>query len=809
MCHPGSEFAPAGSPLSPASPRSIPVGSVELLRSPVPQVRRLFRPSRFADFPPTPEAVRPAVRYAAGGGKLFEMTPTRLRGFRVFVCLCVSACWAIGAARKPLGVYVHLALSDAIASYPGKAPSGPALHTYLQNFYAGLLADPAIAGIAFGAHWDQTQPLSGTAPGSFDWSYLDDVFAAATAAHKTVQLIMTPGVDAPAWLMAQLPSCDPLFKTGSAPANCGSVTFAGFPEQQRADTNVIPLPWNTVYQQAWTAFLTSLNARYGSNPTLVAVAIAGPICASDEMILPTTVNTTAPQPSGLAPDDMWAALIQHSFPANASYQKSDQVFIDAWKQAIDAAESIFTGVTLFLGPDAGQDLPTYGLTSVTPHADNTLFALECSTAVKAQLVSCEAKTEILSYFVTVNGPNVKATQVGGMTASSQSTNGNIGVPGVKTLTSLTPAPAVPFLGGAEFDHPISESRTMEETGCPDGNSDCAGLTIEEAAYNVLTVFFNLTPAAAFYGGTVGTAPIQYLDVPLADLQYAQATGCPATASPFLANTSLQDLYARANRDLLAMAGQTASLPPSTCTKAAPAPAITLVANAEGEAHLIAPNTWVEIKGSNLAAPGDSRIWQASDFIAGGLTMPAQLDGVSATVNGKAAYIYYISPTQVNILTPPDAISGPVPVRLTYLGQTSAAFMAQAQVLTPAFFVFGGGPYVAAVHTSGAYIGPATLYPGLTTPAKPGEIIQIYADGFGATNSPVQGGSVMQSGVLTPPPAVTIGGVAATVQFAGLVGPGEFQFNVVVPAGLSNGDQTITATYNGASTQAGTLLTVHN
>jgi uncharacterized protein (TIGR03437 family) len=259
-----------------------------------------------------------------------------------------------------------------------------------------------------------------------------------------------------------------------------------------------------------------------------------------------------------------------------------------------------------------------------------------------------------------------------------------------------------------------------------------------------------------------------------------------------------------------MAGQTTPpLPASTCTKAAPAPAITLVANAEGEARVIAPNTWVEIKGSNLAAPGDARIWQGSDFSAGGLTMPTQLDGVSATVNGKAAYIYYISPTQVNILTPPDAISGSVPVRLTYGGQTSTAFMAQAQVLTPAFFVFSGGPYVAAIHTNGAYIGPATLYPGLTTPAKPGETIAIYADGFGATNSPVQSGSVMQSGVLTPVPAVTIGGVAATVQFAGLVGPGEFQFNVVVPAGLGNGDQAITATYNGASTQAGTLLTVHN
>ena len=81
--------------------------------------------------------------------------------------------------------------------------------------------------------------------------------------------------------------------------------------------------------------------------------------------------------------------------------------------------------------------------------------------------------------------------------------------------------------------------------------------------------------------------------------------------------------------------------------------------------------------------------------------------------------------------------------------------------------------------------------------------------FGATNSPVQSGSVMQSGVLTPVPRVTIGGVVAVVQFAGLVGPGEFQFNVVVPAGLGNGDQAIVATYNGASTQTGTLLTVHN
>jgi uncharacterized protein (TIGR03437 family) len=55
--------------------------------------------------------------------------------------------------------------------------------------------------------------------------------------------------------------------------------------------------------------------------------------------------------------------------------------------------------------------------------------------------------------------------------------------------------------------------------------------------------------------------------------------------------------------------------------------------------------------------------------------------------------------------------------------------------------------------------------------------------------------------------VKIGGVAAIVVFAGLVAPREFQFNVIVPPSLADGDQPVTATYNGLSTQSGTLITV--
>jgi len=305
----------------------------------------------------------------------------------ILASLCASLSWAQSPAniRAPLGVYVKVDVQDAINGYNGPASQ---LHSYLQGLYASLLADPAISGLTIGADWAKLQPSAGASSSSFDWTDLDDAFDAATVAHKPVQLIITPGTDMPTWLVNEIPSCDPLFTSGSAPANCGTVTFVGYPEVQRAGQTMFPLPWNTVYQAAWDAFLMQLNARYGSDPAFVAIAIAGPVGASDEMIFPTSANTSAAQPSGLAVDAMWAALIQHSFPSNSAYQNTDQVFIDAWKQAIDAYESIFSGVTLFIGADAGDDFPNFSQT-VTPHADNTLFAVDCSNSPRPR--SCRAK----------------------------------------------------------------------------------------------------------------------------------------------------------------------------------------------------------------------------------------------------------------------------------------------------------------------------------------------------------------------------------------------------------------------------------
>jgi len=236
------------------------------------------------------------------------------------------------------------------------------------------------------------------------------------------------------------------------------------------------------------------------------------------------------------------------------------------------------------------------------------------------------------------------------------------------------------------------------------------------------------------------------------------------------------------------------------------PTIAEVANAAedmSQTPTISANTWVEIKGTGLAR--DSRPWQTSDFV--GNQMPTALDGVSVTMNGENAFVSYIDRGQINVLSPPDLAPGPVQVQVVNNGVVSVPFTAQARTYAPSFFVFDGGPYIAATHADGSLVGPLGLYPGLTTPAAPGEIIVLYANGFGPTSDPVVSGAIAQSGTLPALPAVQIGRFPATVSFAGLIGPGEFQLNLKVPLLLLPGDNAITAVYRGGSIQIGTLITI--
>jgi uncharacterized protein (TIGR03437 family) len=410
-------------------------------------------------------------------------------------------------------------------------------------------------------------------------------------------------------------------------------------------------------------------------------------------------------------------------------------------------------------------------------------------------------TEQNGLLYSVNTTNANLTLVGGVTgtpnlASFGSTTtglyglGSTGDVDVATLFSINPQTgAITAIG------PIGAG------AIPNGQGYYARLSVGSSTLymennsNLYTI--NTTTGAATQVGT--TDPNGYLSSVLL-LEYGTYyVGFGSGIATINVATGQID----AHSSIFGAGGSPVALAPDPLVT--PTPGITGVTNAEGGAATIAPNTWVEINGSNLGPAGDVRIWGNSDFVGGQL--PTSLDGLSVTVNGVPAYVYYISPTQVNILTPPNVMAGMVPVQVSNNGVVSASFLVQAQAEAPSFFVFGGGPYIAATHANGSYIGPTSLYPGLTSPAQPGETIVLYANGFGATSNPVVSGSATQSGTLSPMPVITIGGAVATVTFAGLIGPGEFQFNVVVPMSVANGDQPTVAMYNGLSTQAGTLITV--
>ena len=233
-----------------------------------------------------------------------------------------------------------------------------------------------------------------------------------------------------------------------------------------------------------------------------------------------------------------------------------------------------------------------------------------------------------------------------------------------------------------------------------------------------------------------------------------------------------------------------------------------VFNAAQGAGGIAPNTFVTIKGTSLAAT--KRTWQTSDF-ANNL-LPTTVDGVTVTLNGKPAYIYYVSPVQINVLTPVDmANSGQVQVVVTNNNLNSDTANVTAQAVAPSFFLINSDKYIAATHgNTPSLVGPPTLITNATTPAQPNEIIVLYANGFGVTNPAATNGQIISTAMpLQGTPVVMFNNTQATVMFSGLSASGLYQLNVRVPAGLPDGDATVTATIGGVTSPAGALITIKN
>ncbi len=233
------------------------------------------------------------------------------------------------------------------------------------------------------------------------------------------------------------------------------------------------------------------------------------------------------------------------------------------------------------------------------------------------------------------------------------------------------------------------------------------------------------------------------------------------------------------------------------TAFAAAPVIQGVVNGANYTPGFASATFITITGTNLAT--STANW--SVFTNGNL--PTTLGGVTVTVNGIAAYIAFVSATQINALAPDDPTMGMVPVQVTNSLGVSNAFQANKQTAAPALFAYSQeGGFFAVVQAPFTYqlVAPPGLFgkTPVTVQAAPGEVLTLYGTGFGpVTPAQPTGQLVTNPAPLANPVTVTIGGVTAPVQFAGLIGSGLYQIDVTVPM-VTSGNQLIAMSVAGTN-----------
>jgi hypothetical protein len=137
-----------------------------------------------------------------------------------------SELWA--QPLRPRGIYAVVNIEqniaqEAMATPPVTSPAG--LQGCFDFLYQELLENPAISGLAMQVHWDTLAANPPTAVGPDGWTYVNDAFAEAQVAGKTVQLIVAPGFQSPTSILYDppTPSCDSLFEGKAPPGNCGTV----------------------------------------------------------------------------------------------------------------------------------------------------------------------------------------------------------------------------------------------------------------------------------------------------------------------------------------------------------------------------------------------------------------------------------------------------------------------------------------------------------------------------------------------------------------------------------------------------------
>jgi uncharacterized protein (TIGR03437 family) len=214
-----------------------------------------------------------------------------------------------------------------------------------------------------------------------------------------------------------------------------------------------------------------------------------------------------------------------------------------------------------------------------------------------------------------------------------------------------------------------------------------------------------------------------------------------------------------------------------------------VLNAASFKAAVSPGALATLYGANFIGTGESGT--------ASIPLPPSFAGVSVSVNGRAAPVLFINSDQINFQIPWETGPGSATITVSSSGIQSASVKVSVVAAAPGLFFQGSHALVQnsdySLNSSG-------------NPAKDGTLIIAYLTGAGAVSPPVADGAPAPS---SPPSEVkstvtaTIDSQPATVKFAGLAPDfvGLWQVDVIVPAGLAQGNYPLVISVDGESSNA--------
>ncbi|HMV81590.1 MAG TPA: carboxypeptidase regulatory-like domain-containing protein [Blastocatellia bacterium] len=231
-------------------------------------------------------------------------------------------------------------------------------------------------------------------------------------------------------------------------------------------------------------------------------------------------------------------------------------------------------------------------------------------------------------------------------------------------------------------------------------------------------------------------------------------------------------------------------------------------NAASYDAVVAPGSIGALFGSGMAT---------QTVIASSVPLPKTLGGVTVKINGLDAPLFFVSPNQINLQVPGGVAVGNANIQVFNNGIAAAVGTGTANVAEAAPGILttdlSGKNQAIALNSDFSPNSDFGKLPG-ARPEASGNVVVIYATGIGNTNPPVADGAPAPGNplaVATGATSVSIGGVAAEVQFSGLAPGfvGLWQINVVIPASLpTNLKTSVTVSLKGRQSPVTTLAVVN-